>query len=211
MLKYRNGIMALVVLALVLSACSVISGNAVSAEPVPSEPDAQPLEQPRAEEAPIDAVPLDPQPGEDAALPNWYKNLVHLYAFSYPLDWYVWGDDASAVYLTSYDPNAAQEGKSGGVAEGEAKIDFIYVGDFATLDEMMASQSISADLETMSVERDEQVTLQGGIPARMVRGKGQLGDVAVLYTVINGKGILAAGYGDTSLFDAIVLSLSAVQ
>lgn len=113
------------------------------------------------------------------------------YAFDYPADWTIEAEPGWTVVLRSPD--------------GNSKIDLLPDKpiESKTLDEMV-TRARSGEVEILCEERWE---LAGGVPAVRMQTRGELGEVAVLYVVINGRSLGMAGYFDTGLFDAIARTL----
>ncbi|MCX7682241.1 MAG: hypothetical protein N2508_09825 [Anaerolineae bacterium] len=113
------------------------------------------------------------------------------YAFDYPADWTIEAEPGWRVVLRSPD--------------GNSKIDLLpdKPHESKTLDEMV-TRARSGEAEILCEER---WALAGGIPAVRMQARGELGEIAVLYVVINGRSLGMAGYFDTSLFDAIARTL----
>ncbi len=144
-----------------------------------------------------------------------YTNLVAGYQFDYPAEWFVSGDDASVVALTSFETSGSD---SGAIPQGSTKIDFISWGDDGlppiTLDELMAyvDQERERAQEGTIIIQEGRWALVGGIPAvrRIYQSATLAGRVMALYTVIDGQPLRMIGYGDLTRFDAIALTVRPV-
>lgn len=190
-------------LVLTLAACTPAATPTPAPEAptlAPPEPTpVPPTEAPPAQEPPTEAPPF-------IDMLAIYTNEPLGYAFDYPDGWQVTGDDATALYLTSFDLTAGAGGH--GIPEGETKIDFVFVQDFDSLEAMLASDFMVNSREELQDVVDTELTLAGDTPALQTRARGQFGDeVNMLVTVINGHGLIVAGYGDLSFFNAVARSL----
>lgn len=197
-------------------ALALAVGTAACAQPTPIAPQVTATPAPTATDAPlpVDFTPEPAAPTPEVAnpgvtLPGTYINEVYGYQFNYPTGWFISGDNATALYLSNYDPDTLIG--SDGLPDGAAKVDVIYVGDYADLNAMLASASIISGLNNPDVVQQE-ITLADGSPALYVRVTNpQAVTQIALYTVLNRHGFILAGYGDLTQFDAIAFSLQAVQ
>ena len=140
----------------------------------------------------------------DPALPGpaeTYTNPDIGFAIDYPADWYA--QTGRNLILTSFEP--AKVGQ-GGISAGESKIDLLPP----------ASPRLNQPLDQMveQVKRDSKVLweenwiLRGHVPAVRLQTRSEMsGEVAVLLTRISDTSLRVAGYGDLTLFDAIVRTL----
>jgi len=113
------------------------------------------------------------------------------------------------VIITSFDPASAPG--TGGVPPDKAKVDLVpdKPDRSKSLEELVAEIYTQArNREVLEVLWEECWELADNVPAVRMQVKGEVGgEMALLLTVINGRSLRLAGYGDTSLFDAIARTL----
>ncbi len=130
-----------------------------------------------------------------------YTNSEPGFAIDSPADWYAQSD--RNLILTSFE--LAEVGQ-GGISAGESKIDILPPASprlNQPLDEMV--EQVKRDSEILW---EENWILSGNVPAVRLQTKSEMsGEVAVLLTRINDTSLRVAGYGDLTLFDAIVRTL----
>lgn len=132
-----------------------------------------------------------------------YTDPVIGYSLDYPNEWYVQGEPGWTAILTSF---PLEKDGRGGLDPDQAKIDLLPTKPYecGTLQQLV-EQVHNGEGEILW---EQQWLLVGETPAvRMQRQSEVAGEVALLLTVINGRCLTLAGYGDTSLFDAISTSL----
>ena len=130
-----------------------------------------------------------------------YTNSEPGFAIDYPADWCA--RTGQNLILTSFEPAEAGQG---GISAGESKIDILPPASprlNKPLDEMV--EQVKRDSEILW---EENWILPGNVPAVRLQTKSEMsGEVAVLLTRINDTSLRVAGYGDLTLFDAIVRTL----
>jgi|GEM_PF-904360 len=130
------------------------------------------------------------------------------YALDYPADWYVRGGSGAVAVLTSFEPDEAGHG---GIAADQTKIDILVVDEVPEdQSELQALQDLidEAETEASRVVRQEQWPLAGDLPATRLQIESEsVGEVALLLTVMHGRDLVLAGYGDLTRFDEIACTL----
>jgi hypothetical protein len=140
-----------------------------------------------------------------------YTDTVIGFAFNYPDGWTAQGEQGGFAMLYSYQPNPNDGGE--GIAEGKSKMDFILLPAGTTLDSAVSDQKRQQEpaVEPTVIEREERITLLSGVQAvRLQVNSTRIGETPVLFADINGRVLMIVGYGDSSLFDAIVGTLRRV-
>jgi hypothetical protein len=125
------------------------------------------------------------------------------YAIDYPANWHIQAEPGWNVILTSWDPDTVPA--VGGVAPDQAKIDILPTKPYMeqSLDAMVAQVEAGAS----RVLHKEQWDL-AGVPAVRLQIVGEDGEErALLLTVINGRSLRLAGYGDLTAFDPVAQTL----
>ncbi len=127
----------------------------------------------------------------------------------YPAEWHIQATPGWLVVITSFDPAGAPG--IGGVPPDKAKVDLApdKPGQTKSLEELVAEVYTEArNREVLEVLWEECWELAKNVPAVRMQVKGQVGgEMALLLTVLNGRSLRLAGYGDTSLFDGIARTL----
>jgi len=133
-------------------------------------------------------------------------------ALDYPARWHIRATPGWLVIITSFDPASAPG--MGGVPPDKAKVDLVpdKPDRSKLLEELVAEIYTQArNQEVLEVLWEECWELADNVPAVRMQVKGEVGgEMALLLTVINGRSLRLAGYGDTSLFDAIARTLRPV-
>ena len=133
-----------------------------------------------------------------------YTDIEIGYALDYPADWHIQASLGWAVILTSYDPTNVVG--RGGVPSDQTKVDLLpdKPHKTRTLEELVAEAKGGA--EPVQVLWEERWELDGAVPAVRMQIVSQ-GEMALLLTVINGRSLRMAGYGDLTPFDTIARTL----
>jgi hypothetical protein len=130
-------------------------------------------------------------------------------ALDYPARWHIRATPGWLVIITSFDPASAPG--IGGVPPDKAKVDLVpdKPDRSKSLEELVAEIYTQArNREALEVLWEECWELADNVPAVRMQVKGEVGgEMALLLTVINGRSLRLAGYGNTSLFDAIACTL----
>ena len=130
-------------------------------------------------------------------------------ALDYPARWHIRATPGWLVIITSFDPASAPG--TGGVPPDKAKVDLApdKPGQTKSLEELVAEVYTQArNREVLEVLWEECWELAENVPAVRIQVKGEVGgEMALLLTVLNGRSLRLAGYGDTSLFDGIARTL----
>lgn len=152
------------------------------------------------------------------------------FAIDYPSGWQV-TDVSSEIKAASHgytlslrSPQPAQGDKTEGIQPGSAAIDItIYSPSASTLDEAVAARRAELlasvpDQPAMTIQSESAETLASGLPAyRFVIDLGRSAPDpqhplrVELITLTHGRVVIAAGFGDLTLFDAIAGSLRALE
>ena len=149
--------------------------------------------------------------------PQFYKDTYTGFSFNYPADWTLLGPSSDAVSyaitLASYDFMDPSVPGREGIPSGESKIDIYAMArnDTRTVeqmrDDMLEPDDMGAEPE---LRWEGATTLADGTPAlRLTTWEPMLQqELQYLLTIINGRGIAVAGYGqDTTGFDLVAGSL----
>ncbi len=142
-----------------------------------------------------------------------FTNALFFFAFDYPAGWYLSGEAATVMYLTSFEMSGPG---GGGIAGGATKIDILATVGAGmqpdTLDALIAYVDEQNAREGIVASEEERWELPGGIPAirRIYDDIPQAGRVAALYAVINYVPVRMLGYGDLTRFDEIARTVRPV-
>lgn len=132
-----------------------------------------------------------------------YTDPVIGYAINYPEGWYVQAEPGWVTVISSFPPK--QDG-TGGLRSDQAKINLTPTKPYECVSlQQLKTNAYGGEGEIIW---EQQWRLSGDTPAvRMQSISEAAGTSAILLTVINGRCLNVAGYGDLSLFDAIADSL----
>lgn len=148
----------------------------------------------------VDAVDDDDQLDDPARVP--YTNEDAGFEVYYPEEWHVTSGGEGITYITSF---AMSEAGSGGIPEGETKIDIIVT----VPEQAQTIDDIVVEAEQQTAEADTEITSQdtvevGGngesVEALRITFEGTAGETAMQYAVINGYGVRMVGYGELGEF-----------
>ena len=134
------------------------------------------------------------------------------FTINYPEDWTIIAPNVSetaisyVVTLQSFTPQQGGAGGSGGsgVPQGESKMDILITpDDDVTLETIRQRLQQQIDENTFVLESEEQITLETGIEALVIRGNGfRGGDFVTIYTAFDGSEVVFNIIGDEQfLFD----------
>jgi hypothetical protein len=157
-------------------------------------------------------IPSAPVPTPSALIPGSVATYIDSEigcTLDYPAEWHIQATPGWLAIITSFDPTGAPG--IGGVPPDKAKVDLApdKPGQSKSLEELVAEVYAQArNREVLEVLWEECWELAENVPAVRMQVKGEVGgEMALLLTVINGRSLRLAGYGDTSLFDAIACTL----
>jgi hypothetical protein len=154
-------------------------------------------------------IPLAPVPTPSAPIPGSVATYIDSEigcTLDYPTGWHIQATPGWLVVITSFDPAGAPG--IGGVPPDKAKVDLApdKPGQTKSLEELVAE--VYAQARNREVLWEECWELAENVAAVRMQVKGKVdGEMALLLTVLNGRSLRLAGYGDTSLFDAIARTL----
>lgn len=150
------------------------------------------------------------QPTLDAT----YQDNTAGIAMDYPSQWEVIDmDEALKSTVTNYTTtfNSWRSGPgSGGIPEGETKIDLIIRANIAgSLEEASAIRrgELQGAGSESTILSEEEVTLHGGLKGTRFRTQSQFGESAHIVTSINNHLITVGGLGDEALIEQIAKTL----
>jgi hypothetical protein len=145
----------------------------------------------------VDAVDDDDQLDDPARVA--YTNEEAGFEVYYPEEWHVTSGGEGITYITSF---AMSEAGSGGIPEGETKIDIIVTSpeQAQTMDDIVVeAEQQTADSDTDITSQDT-VEVGESIEALRMTFEGAAGETAMQYAVVNGYGVRMVGYGELGPF-----------
>jgi hypothetical protein len=163
--------------------------------------------------APDEYPPLPDMPeaaatpsGTLASLTQSFSEPLAGYTFDYPQGWYL-NSVPGTTEIDSIDPSTWAI--KGVLPAGETQVLFINDAALkgASFTDVRAATFEQIDLAGEKVMSEENWALPGEIPAVRLLVSGPNGEYAMLVTVLNGASLQIKGFGDLSLFDAIIATL----